>query len=178
MSDPTVSATPPPAPGSWQSEVRGFLRVTSTLALVWILLTGLLALVFLVVFVIDLLHLAGADAFVSFVYWGASAFVSFLIFGETKTWLEQAHLGQYALVRQGILLWAILGLIFGLVLGLLLILIYVRLARVGSGFYWGTESQSQPPPQSQGTAAPPPLPPSPPPPPRPRRAHRLRSDFQ
>lgn len=150
-SPPAPYANPQPPP--WQGELRNFLKVTNTLSLVWVLVSGVLALIFLVYLVIDLFHFGFGGDIIAFLYWGISALVSLFIHVESRGWISLAEAGQYQALRDRMLLWAILGLIFGVLLGLLLILIYLRLESAGGGFLSG--SQPQPPIPAQ--PAPPPV---------------------
>jgi len=102
------------------------LSASRSLALVLSILAGLLFLIFLGLTVLDVVLGRGAGALFLSVYCVASAAVNFVIWREMPALERLAAAREYAVLRQHLLIWAVLGLIFFVVVGVLLLIAWLK----------------------------------------------------
>jgi hypothetical protein len=126
----------------------------------------------------------GGGYYADYGYYVIMIVVSLLAYIQLGPMLAQFEQGQYAMVRDRLLIWAILTLIFGVIVGILLLIAYMKLGEVARGPMPGVMMGTPAPmptapmysapaypaptysgPSSTPPAAPPPAAPAPPPPP-------------
>jgi hypothetical protein len=133
MSDARASPSNPYAPVASGSapvppdeSVRILLSVSRSLALVFAILAGLLFLLFLGFTVLDVVFGRGPGDLVSAAYCLASSVVNFVLWRELPPLEQLAATRQYGVLREHLLVWAILGTVFFVVVGVLLLLAWVK----------------------------------------------------
>lgn len=137
-SDPPVAPAPapPPAPSAAAApaddSLRSLLGIGRSLALLFALLAGLLFLVFLAFALLDVLLGYGAGDLVAAVYCLVSAVVNFVIWRELPALEKLAGDGQYAALRERLLVWAVLGIVFFFVVGVVLLVAWIKVESRGS----------------------------------------------
>jgi len=119
-----VGASGGPAPPD--SSLNALLSASRTLAMLFAAVAGLLFLVFLAFAILDLVLGRGAGNVVLAVYCLASAAVNFVLWREIPPLEALASSGEFTLLRDRLLIWAILGLVFFVVVGVLLLVAWVK----------------------------------------------------
>lgn len=149
-----TSSTSGPAPGSVDNaNLVSFLGTTRSLTRIWVIIGGVVALLNVLAMLIWILALRFPGGFVGgLVYALIWVAVDLLILERLGGWSAHLSSGHYQLLKEPLLLWAILGIIFGVVPGVLLLIVYVRLLPWSDNP--GSGSAETPP--GHGAAVPPP----------------------
>lgn len=125
VAPPAAAGTGAPAPATDDS-LRSLLAIARPLALLFAGLAGLLFLIFLALLLINAVLGRGAGDIVAVAYCAASAAINFLIWRQIPGLQRSAAAGQYAALREPLLVWAILGIVFFLIVGIVLLLAWVK----------------------------------------------------
>ncbi len=125
---PPTAATGAPggSPGAPDPTVRELLSISRTLALVLAVVAGLLFLLLLSLAFLDVLLGHGAGGLLAAGYCLVSAVVNFVVWRELPALQQLAASGQYARLREQLLVWAVLGIVFFFVVGVLLLFAWVK----------------------------------------------------
>lgn len=121
------AVVPPPLPSPDEQTVLSTLDLARTLGLVFALLAGLLFLLLLVLGIVRAVFGGGFGGFVGAGYCLVSAVVNFLIAREMPALRPLVGGRQYAVARDRLLVWTILGFLFFVVEGIVLLVAWLKL---------------------------------------------------
>jgi uncharacterized membrane protein YeaQ/YmgE (transglycosylase-associated protein family) len=134
-----------------QSDLRNFLHACRTVSIVWALVGAIVALVGILGFFFSLFMLRfSADSLFLFFYGGLWMFTCAFIHIRCQSWIPLAESAQYAVLRERMLVWVVLGLLFGVISGLLLLIVYLH-TDLAENAESPTAPVSTPPPPSNQT---------------------------